>query len=154
MSRALRWPSAGAWPGRGDGGSIALETAVLAISVTLILGAFLTVVGRSNVADGQVDGAAKAAARAASLTRDQAAAQDAGQRAAAAELDEAGVPCRSWALSVDASGLSRPAGQAATVTATVTCTVSFGDLLVPGVPGARTLKATYSSVVDQFRARP
>jgi hypothetical protein len=39
------------------------------------------------------------------------------------------------------------------VSATVTCTVSLSDLLVPGLPGSRTLTATFTSPLDPFRER-
>ena len=39
------------------------------------------------------------------------------------------------------------------VTATVTCQVPLSDLLLPGMPGSRTLTATFTSPLDPFRGR-
>jgi hypothetical protein len=45
-------------------------------------------------------------------------------------------------------------GQPGQVTATVTCTVRLSDLTaVPGMPGSRTLTATFVSALDPYRAR-
>ena len=39
------------------------------------------------------------------------------------------------------------------VTAQVSCTVSLSDLIVPGLPGSRTLRGSYTSPLDPFRGR-
>ncbi|MFF4836972.1 hypothetical protein [Streptomyces sp. NPDC001315] len=59
----------------------------------------------------------------------------------------------STSVHVNTGGLNVPVGQVGTVTVTVTCTVNLSDLLLPGVPGARTLTSTAVSVVDQYRQR-
>jgi len=56
-------------------------------------------------------------------------------------------------VKVNTGGLSVPVGQVGTVTVTVACTVDLSDLLLPGVPGAKTLRSTATSVVDQYRQR-
>jgi hypothetical protein len=48
---------------------------------------------------------------------------------------------------VTANGL-RPGGA---VTVTVSCTVPLSDLLLLGVPGSRTVSASATSPVDQWR---
>jgi hypothetical protein len=35
----------------------------------------------------------------------------------------------------------------------VTCTVRLADLLVPGLPGSRTLTSTFVSPLDPYRSR-
>jgi hypothetical protein len=137
----------------GDTGSVSLEIAVLGIVIFTLIGGLLVLAGRSNIAEGSIDSAAKSAARAASLARDADTAQSAGQRAAGTELAGAHVPCSSWAVTIDTAQFGAAVGQAATVTATVTCTVPYGDLLVPGLPGSRVLDASFTSVIDQYRAR-
>jgi hypothetical protein len=140
--------------GRGrDGGSVSLELAVLGVLIFVLVGGFLTLVGRSNIAEGSIQSAARAAARAASLTRTSDAAQTAGSTAAAQALADAHVPCSAWSLAMDTSQFAAALGRPAALTATVTCTVPYGDLLVPGVPGSRTLHAAFTSVLDEYRAR-
>jgi Flp pilus assembly protein TadG len=45
-------------------------------------------------------------------------------------------------------------GQPSTVTATVSCQVMLAELAFPGIPGDRTVTATFTSPVDQNRERP
>ncbi|MFJ4633968.1 pilus assembly protein [Streptomyces sp. NPDC088847] len=101
----------------------------------------------------KIDSAAEDAAREASIHRTVAAAQAAAHAAALESLDDQGVTCASASVSVNTGGLTVPVGQVGTVTVTVSCTVSLSDLLLPGVPGARTMTATATSVVDQYRQR-
>ncbi|WNZ06226.1 pilus assembly protein [Streptomyces sp. 11x1] len=137
---------------RGDEGSAAIEAAI--IVPALIMFVCLAIAGGRIVTSGsKIDSAAEDAAREASIHRTVAAAQSAAHTAAAESLDDQGITCASTSVSVDAGGLSVPVGQVGTVTATVTCTVNLSDLLLPGVPGARTLTSTATSVVDQYRQR-
>ncbi|MFF6794268.1 TadE family protein [Streptomyces filamentosus] len=138
-------------PGR-DRGSYALETAILApvvIGMLLLMIAF----GRVTSAAGSVDGAARAAARAASLERDAGSAQASAQAAAAGSLDGEGVTCRASSVTVDTSGYSLDLGQEATVTATISCTADLSDIGLPGLPGSKTLTASWSSPLDTYRGR-
>lgn len=137
---------------RGDEGSAAVEAAV--IVPALIMFVCLAIAGGRIVTSGsKIDSAAEDAAREASIHRTVAAAQSAAHTAAAESLADQGITCASTSVNVDTGGLSVPVGQVGTVTATVTCTVSLADLLLPGVPGARTLTSTATSVVDQYRQR-
>ena len=56
-------------------------------------------------------------------------------------------------VTVNVSGFAVPVGLPAQVTAQVTCRVSLSDLLVPGMPGSKTLTATFTSPLDPYRAR-
>ncbi|GHE34313.1 TadE/TadG family type IV pilus assembly protein [Streptomyces capitiformicae] len=137
---------------RGDEGSAAIEAAI--IVPALIMFVCLAIAGGRIVTSGsKIDSAAEDAAREASIHRTVAAAQSAAHTAAAESLDDQGITCASTSVSIDTGGLSVPVGQVGTVTATVTCTVNLSDLLLPGVPGARTLTSTATSVVDQYRQR-
>jgi len=71
---------------------------------------------------------------------------------AQAALSQDGLDC-SPAVTVNTAGFGVPVGQPAQVSATVTCTVPLGDLIVPGMPGSRTLRAFFTSPLDPFRAR-
>ncbi|MFE2167818.1 hypothetical protein ACFXB3_22590, partial [Streptomyces sp. NPDC059447] len=54
---------------------------------------------------------------------------------------------------LDSSGLAVPLGQVGTVTVTISCTVPLSDLLLPGVPGSKTMTSSFTSVVDAYRSR-
>ncbi|MFJ9121309.1 TadE family protein [Streptomyces sp. NPDC102394] len=148
MPSTVRW----ACRLRSDGGSVAIEAAIVLPALIMFL--CLALAGGRIVTSGaKIDAAAQDAAREASIHRTAAAAQAAAQAAAAESLNDQGIACASSSVHVDTGGLSVPVGQVGTVTATVTCTVTLADLLLPGVPGARTLTATATSVVDRFRER-
>ncbi|MEV5583452.1 TadE/TadG family type IV pilus assembly protein [Streptomyces parvus] len=137
---------------QGDRGSEAIQAAI----VTPLLVTFLCLAvaaGRIVMAGGKVDAAAEDAARAASIERTHGAASSAASQAAARSLGDQGVTCSSSSVSVDAGGLTVPVGQVGYVTVTVKCTVPFGDLLLPGTPGSKTMTSTFRSVVDAYRSR-
>ncbi|GAA3372064.1 pilus assembly protein [Streptomyces antimycoticus] len=136
-----------------DHGSAAVETAIIAPALILLL-LVIAAFGRVHLAQGKADSAARAAARTASLARDPATAQQQARQAAMDSLDADGLRCSDVTIHVDTSGLSAPIGQSATVTATVACTAPLGDLAVPGLPGSKQLTSSFTSVVDQYRARP
>ncbi|MCY0931649.1 pilus assembly protein [Streptomyces sp. H27-H1] len=136
----------------GDRGSYALETAVLApvmISLLLLMVAF----GRVTDAEGAVDAAARAAARAASLERDAGEAQSQGRAAASRSLEGEGITCQASSVSVDTSGYALDTGVAANVTATIACTANLSDIGLPGLPGSKTLTASWTSPIDTHRGR-
>lgn len=138
--------------GSRDEGSVAIEAAI--VLPPLIMFLCLAIAGGRLVMSGaKIDSASEDAAREASLHRTAAAAQDAAHAAALESLDDQGIKCASASVSVNTSGLNVPVGQVGTVTVTVNCTVNLSDLLLPGVPGARTLTSTATSVVDQYRQR-
>jgi Flp pilus assembly protein TadG len=137
---------------RSDEGSAAIEAAIILPSLIMFL--CLAIAGGRIVTSGsKIDAAAEDAAREASIHRTAGAAQGAAQAAAAESLNDQGIKCVSTSVNINTGGLSVQVGQVGTVTVTVTCTVNLSDLLLPGVPGARTLTSTATSVVDQFRQR-
>ncbi|GAA3785621.1 pilus assembly protein [Streptomyces chiangmaiensis] len=137
---------------RSDAGSAAIEAAIILPSLVMFL--CMAIAGGRIVTSGaKIDSAAEDAAREASIHRTAAAAQSAARSAAADSLNDQGITCASTTVNINAGGLSVPVGQVGTVTVTVTCTVNLSDLLLPGVPGAKTLKSTATSVVDQYRQR-
>ncbi|MFJ8555695.1 TadE family protein [Streptomyces sp. NPDC093676] len=137
---------------RGDEGSVALEAAI--IMPSLIMFVCLAIAGGRLVTSGaKIDAAAEDAAREASLHRTAASAQQAAHQAATESLTDQGITCASTHVAVDTGGLTVAIGQVGTVTVTVNCTVNLSDLLLPGVPGSRTLTSRATSVVDQYRQR-
>lgn len=137
---------------RGDEGSAAIEAAIILPALIMFLCLGLAG-GRIVTSGAKIDAAAQGAAREASIHRTAAAAQSAAQSAAAQSLDDQGITCASTSVTINTGGLSVPVGQVGTVTATVTCTVNLADLLLPGLPGAKTLTATATSIVDAYRER-
>ncbi|WSB89076.1 pilus assembly protein [Streptomyces cellulosae] len=137
---------------RSDEGSAAIEAAIVLPALITFL-CLAIAGGRIVISGAKIDSAAEDAAREASIHRTAAAAQSAAQSAAAESLDDQGITCASTSVKVNTGGLSVPVGQVGTVTVTVACTVDLSDLLLPGVPGVKTLRSTATSVVDQYRQR-
>ncbi len=137
---------------RGAGGE-SLELIIIApvIVILLLIG---IAAARSTVGSGRVEQAAAAGARAASLTRDAAAAQSAANSIAAASLAGSGVTCQHLSVSVDTSGFRARAGQPASVSVEVACTVSWSDLTIPGWPGSKRVTGRAASPLDTYRERP
>ncbi|MEU6510999.1 TadE family protein [Streptomyces sp. NPDC046942] len=139
--------------GKGrDRGSASVEVAVIAPAIIALLGLMIAF-GRVIDASGTVDAAAHAAARAASLQRDADSAQAQARTAAEDSLSGDGVTCQRTEVSVDTSGYSLDVGQAATVTATLSCTARLSDIALPGLPGSKTLTASWTSPIDTYRGR-
>ncbi|MDG9709725.1 TadE family protein [Streptomyces sp. DH10] len=137
---------------RSDEGSAAIEAAI--VLPALIMFICMAIAGGRIVTSGaRIDAAAEDAAREASIHRTAGAAQSAAQAAAAESLNDQGIKCASTSVNINTGGLNVQVGQVGTVTATVTCTVNLSDLLLPGIPGAKTLTSTATSVVDQYRQR-
>jgi Flp pilus assembly protein TadG len=135
-----------------DRGSASLETAVIAPGIIALL-CLMIAFGRVTDADGAVDAAAHAAARAASLERDATSAQNQARSAAENSLSGDGVSCQSTDVTVDTSGYSLDVGQTATVTATISCTAPLSDIALPGLPGSKILTASFTSPIDTYRGR-
>ena len=115
--------------------------------VLIILMLFVVLVGRLSQARADVDRAARDAARAASITRTSDAAHERAAAAARATLVDGGVSCRTMTIELD-TGAFAPDGA---VRATVGCNVDLADLLLLGVPGSRTVTASFTQPVDAFR---
>ncbi|WP_410645331.1 TadE/TadG family type IV pilus assembly protein [Amycolatopsis sp. lyj-346] len=133
---------------RAERGSVTVEAVLLAPVLVMLLVFFAVVVHRGVDARLRLDDAAHQAARAASLQRTRTAAVAAAQATVASALAHAGLVCRDATVSTTTS--SSPGS---TVVVSVRCTVDFGQALVLGVPGSRTLSAQASEVVDTYRSQ-
>ncbi len=131
---------------RVEDGSASVEMVLLTPALLVLL---LLVVGGGRLAGtrGQVDAAARDAARAGTVARSPGDARRDALEAARTRLDTGSVGCRALTVAVDTDGF-RAGGQVVT---TVTCTVDLGDLTFLGVPGTRTVTATAVEPVDTFR---
>ncbi|WP_326550113.1 TadE family protein [Micromonospora sp. NBC_01813] len=141
--RLRRVAAAGRRPRGGDRGTVAVELAIgvpMLVLVVLIAAAAF-VMGRANL---DVNAAAAAGARAASLARTPPAATSAATSAATANLADR---CVSLTIDVHTGGFHR-GGQ---VRVTVACTVTTRGLTGIGLPGATTFEATATSPIDVFR---
>ncbi len=136
---------------RRDRGNAALELVILTPIVMFLIGLVIAA-GRTSVAQGSVNAAAREAARQASIAPNAASARQVASSTARAALRGDGLQCQP-VVAVDLSGFAVPVGLPARVSATVTCTEPLADLLVPGVPGSRTLRATFTSPLDPYRSR-
>jgi Flp pilus assembly protein TadG len=136
---------------RESRGSAALELVVLAPAL-LALVLLVVAAGRVATAGGQVDGAARDAARAASLQRSLVTAREAARDTAAASLADQRVTCAAMTVRVHGSFAASP-GTPGAVRVDVGCTVALGDVGLPGLPGEKTLTADYTAVLDTYRGR-
>jgi Flp pilus assembly protein TadG len=130
----------------GDAGSSTLEMALAAPFLIMLL-LLVVLCGRLASAQMALDAAAGSGARSASIARSDSAAHAAAISAAQDTLAAQGVTCESTTVTVDTGGL-HPGGS---VTVTVECQVKLSDLLLLGVPGSRTVQASSTSPIDQWR---
>ncbi|HEY0237647.1 MAG TPA: TadE/TadG family type IV pilus assembly protein [Friedmanniella sp.] len=138
--------------GRDEAGSVAVEIALLAPALVLVLG-LLVAGGRLWFARTTVVEAAQTSARAASLARSPSDATSAGGEAGRQSMTTAGLRCASSSVRVSTAAFAVPVGTPATVTSDVACSVPFGDVLLPGVPGSIALSGHGSAALDTYRAR-
>lgn len=128
-------------------GSVALELVFVAPALILML-LFVAAGGRILTAKGQVQGAARDAARAASLSRTGAQAD--ADAAAKQTLNGAGLKCAPMSVSLTPAGGAEPGNP---VSATVTCGVRMADLGLPGIPGTKIVTVTVVAPVDSYVGR-
>ncbi|WP_258862709.1 TadE/TadG family type IV pilus assembly protein [Marinitenerispora sediminis] len=130
-------------------GSAAAELAVVT-PLLLMFVLLMVLAGRVTSAHGAADEVAHAAARAASMERDAAGAEAAGNQMAASALASHGLRCADFSLALDHGGL-QPGGA---VTAALDCNVALGDLSLLNVPGTVTVRGESTVVIDTFRGTP
>jgi Flp pilus assembly protein TadG len=133
-------------------GSVSVELALLAPAFLLLL-SFAVVAGRTQIAEGAVQEAARSAAREASLARDAATATTLATAQAQRTLAAQNVRCQRTTVDMDTAGFQAPPGQPGDVTVSITCVVGMADLLAPGLPGSVTVAASFTSPVDAYRER-
>lgn len=124
----------------------------LVLLTPVLVAAIMVIAGGARYVDarGQTSSAAFAAARAASLTTNQADAAAAGHRAANHAYAEHGHACAGLAVDLNAQGF-RPGGA---ITATVTCVADLTDIAGFGLPGHKTFTATATVPVEEHRDVP
>ncbi len=138
--------------GRSQRGSATVELTVIIPALVIMLGLMIAG-GRLWFARTTVIQAADSAARAASLSRDAGQAAISARSAGQQVMATGGLECAGPAVSVDATAFAVPVGTPATIRTSVTCTVHFADVLLPGLPGSLTLQADGRSALDTYRSR-
>lgn len=127
--------------------------AVELLAMTTVLVGFITVVvggGRIVDSNSQVDDAAYAAARAASLESNFEAGQIAGRKAAADSLADRGKACTHLTVSFAGTDF-RTSGH---VNVQVTCHADLSDVVGFGLPGAKDFTSTAVVPIEQYRRLP
>lgn len=132
-------------------GSASLELVIVVPAVVAVI-ALLTAGWRLWSVRSQVREAAAAGARAATLARSGAEAEQAASAAIDADLETVGSSCTGPTVGIDVSAFSAPPGQGGDVGVDVTCEVPFTDLFIP-MPGALTVEGHAGSRLDSFRER-
>jgi Flp pilus assembly protein TadG len=120
---------------------------VLITPVLVLIMLFIVGLGRFGVAQGDVNGAARDAARAASIARSATDAKTAGEAAAQATLAERQVPCQTVSVNVNPG----PFTPGSDVVADVTCVVALRDVSQFWTPGSVTIQSRFVSTIDAFR---
>ena len=132
---------------RHERGSATTEV-VLLTPVLILMLVFVVALGRIGSSRAEVDSAARDAARDAANARSIAEAVASSDRAARGDLNGSGVICRSVSVLLDTHNF-RAGG---TVTATVSCTVAFADLVGLDLPATKPITARYTEPIDIYRA--
>lgn len=130
---------------RDERGSAVVEM-VLLTPLLLILLLFMVQLGRFAVARTDLDGAARDAARAASLERSLATAAASARSAAEGTLASRNVTCRNLDVRLDAD--FTPGGW---VAAEVGCTVDLSDLSLLGVASSRSMSSRFVAPLETYR---
>jgi Flp pilus assembly protein TadG len=133
-------------------GSAAIEMAVL-MPMFVALFSTAIVLGRTANAISAVEMAAYDAARTASIARDGGTAASQAVTTVEQSLADQGFSCAGAPeVTVDTSGFAADVGTPASVTVTVTCQVSFGDIDLIGLPD-QEVSTSFVSPLDQYRTR-
>jgi Flp pilus assembly protein TadG len=133
-------------------GSAAIEMAVL-MPMFVALFTSAIVLGRTANAISAVEMAAYDAARTASIARDAATASSQATATVEQSLADQGFSCAGPPeVVVDTSGFAERVGVPASVSVTVTCQVTFGDIDLIGLPD-QEVSRSFVSPLDQYRTR-
>lgn len=137
---------------RTDRGNHVLELVILAPVLLIAIGLLIAggIVAQAHM---KVQHAASEAARAASLARTAFQAEPAARIAVTDDLAAKGLTCVPLSVSVDTAAFRTRPGVTSQITATVSCTVSFDVLGIPGISGVRTITHDASSPLDSYRER-
>lgn len=131
---------------RDERGSLALEMAMIAPALLLIIG-LIYAYGRVGQVNGTLESGTRDAARSATMARNYTDAYDRAKQVVRDALAGAPQRCRT-SLDVELHGDFLP-GEPVTVTAS--CTYDISDLGLPGAPGSLTAHSSFTSMLDPYR---
>ena len=136
-------------PGRrcGDAGSMSVEMTALVFPVTLVMTVLILATWQLTAAKLDVNTAAAAASRAASLQTGPADAEVAARQAATAAMTDAGRTCTRLTVEVDTSEFTH----GGFVEVRLSCHARTGDLLGLAAPGSIDLSAISRAPIERFR---
>jgi len=137
--------------GRNERGAVSVEVALL-VPVLVLVAAGATAGWRLWWASGQVQAAAGAAARAASVVGDSVVAGQTVTAVINADLATAGVHCQNISISQDVAAVTLPPGVPGTVHVQVRCAVGLTDLLLP-LPGTITVDTGADEAINLYSRR-
>lgn len=132
---------------RDERGAAATEL-VLVTPLLIVLLLFVVLAGRLALTRTDISGAARDAARAASIERTAGAARDAAQRSAESNLVRQGTRCDSLQVDTDTTRF-RSGGS---VRVEISCTIPLGDLSLLAIPGSKTMTGGATEVIDTYRS--
>ncbi len=136
---------------RDDQGSMSVELVILT-PVFLLFLLLVVACGRYVDLNGELQATTRDAARAASIQRSAVLAQG-----AANAIVAQGLPARANCQPVQVNYQPAPAGNPGTigsVTTSLTCTVSYDQLGLLGLPGSATLSNESTAPLDNYRRMP
>lgn len=137
--------------GAPDRGSMTVELAVIAPGLILLL-LLIGAAGRVVESQGHIDGAARDAARAASLAQSPGQADQLALQSASADLSTGW--CAAGSVSAQVSGFpAGPAGPGQDVTVTISCNVNMSPFTLLGFRPAMQFTGTGVAPLDPFTCR-
>lgn len=134
---------------RDDRGLSPAIEAVVIVPVIILLIGVMTAGFRLWQGRADINQVANAAARAASQARST---TEARQRIATV-VSTNPLPCDDPVVTSHLADFATPIGAAGQVSVTITCRVTFADLLVPGMPGSQQVSGSGSAPLDPYRKR-
>ena len=128
---------------------MSLIEVVFVVPIIFSLLLLVVALGRVQAANSFVTGAARDAARAASLQRTEAGARQMAAQAATAALQRDSLACTGGPrVGIDTSRW-RPGGS---VNVSVTCTATLQDVAFPGLPGSVALEQESTAPLETYRS--
>lgn len=131
---------------RDERGSLAIEFAMVAPAVLLIIG-LIYAYGRVGQVSGTLESGTRDGARSATLARSYDEARSRARAVIEQAIAQGPASCRD-SLSVSVTGSFLPGDP---VTVTAHCTYDLSDLGLPGAPGTMTAKSSFTSMLDPYR---
>jgi Flp pilus assembly protein TadG len=131
---------------RSERGSLAVEMAIIVPSILLIFG-LIFAYGRAASVNGYLESATRDAARAATLARSFAEAEERAEEIVHEATDGLPQACQD-SMVVDLIGPFTPGEP---ITVTTSCSYGLDDIGLPGAPGTISPESSFTSMLDPYR---